>query len=187
MSTAPKKFRKRDILLYGGILVAILLVVVGISWGVEHLGNKTAHKNDLENPNEQTTPAPETEEPETEPTTEAPETEPTTEATTEPTTATTPEPTTLPETTPEPETTPGPETTPEPVTTTAPTTVPETTITEPTTTESTTVSTYGAFAEVYDDGVDNTEANSGTLLIALMMLALTAVVVLAIEYYKRNR
>ena len=118
----------------------------------------------------------------------------TTRATTQATTTRRRSTTTEPVTTPEPETTTEPTTTEPPVTTTEPTTTPEpVTTTEPTTTSETTTeaaptaATHNAFAEVYDDGVDNKAANSGTLLVALIMLALTAVVVIAIEYYKRNR
>lgn len=132
----------------------------------------------------------ETEPPETtaEPTTtEPPETEP-------PTTTTrrtrTPR-TDPPETTPEPTTTP-PTTTPEP-TTTEPTTTWEPTTTPPTTTEVTTptteltTETEPAFSDVYAEEVNNKAANRGTILIAVIAIALTAVCVIGIEYYKRNR
>ena len=111
MSSTPKKLRKRDIAIFVIIIAAILAVVFGISWAVEHLSGKTAHEGNVTTPPvvtepEQVTteePTTETEPPATEPepttteatTTEAPETT-TTEATTTEAPATTPEPTTAP-------------------------------------------------------------------------------------------
>ena len=145
-------------------------------------------------------------EPTTEPTTTEPTTEPTTESTTtkkttEKTTEKTTKKTTEKTTTPAPTTTTAPTTTEPPTTPTEPPTlpsVPETTPTVPTApTEAVTepsaseemalISSDEAFSDVYNDGVDNKSANNGTLLIALIMIALTAVVVVAIEVTKRNR
>ena len=145
-------------------------------------------------PNE--TEAPEvTEAPET---TEAPTTTPaptTTSATTTRRRSTT----TAPTTTEPPTTTPAPTTTP-PTTTAPPTTTPPPTTTEPPTTTALDTATEPveepvyqittseqAFAEIYDEGVDNDAANNGTMLIALIMIALTVVVVLALEVYKHSR
>lgn len=108
MAETPKKLRKRDILLFVVIIAAILALVVGVSWVVEHssgnrakeqLGGIQTQEESAETANpvqQETEPASETElemtsEPETtpEPETESPATtpEPTTEATTTATTA----------------------------------------------------------------------------------------------------
>lgn len=132
--------------------------------------------------------ADETEPPETTPEPTTTETEPTTERT-EPTTRRTRS--TQPTTTPEPETEP-PTTTPEP-TTPPPTTPPPTTTTPPTTTDlpttvtEPTTETEPAFSDIYVEEVDNKAANRGTLLIAMIAIALTAVCVVGIEYYRKNR
>lgn len=129
--------------------------------------------------------------------TQPPETTPE-PVTTEPTTAET-KPTTRrtrssrtepPETTPEPTTAP-PTTTPEPTTTT-PTTPLEPITTPPTTTDIVTTTepittTEPAFSDVYAEEIDNKAANRGTILIAMIAIALTAVCVVGIEYYKKNR
>ncbi len=104
---------------------------------------------------------------------------------TDPTTAppvTTAEPTT---TVTEPITTPAPQT--EPVTT--PSTAPEIqSLPEMSSVSSELSGMPGEedFADVYKESVDNKAANTGTLLIAFIMIALTVVVVIAIEITKRR-
>ncbi len=120
----------------------------------------------------------------TEPPTEP--TEPPTQPTEPPTEATEPptEPTTEPTEPPTEPTEPPTQPTEPPTEATEPPTEPSLPMTEPET-EPTVIT--DAFSDVYNDGVDNSAANNGTLLIALIMLALTAVVVVGIEIYKRNR
>ncbi len=92
-------------------------------------------------------------------------------------------------------------TTTEATTTEAPTTTPEpteiltTTASEVTTTETTpmndaaftTTTSEEGFSEVYTEGVDNKTANRGTLLLAVIAIALTGVVVIGIEMYRRRQ
>lgn len=152
--------------------------------GEDETENLDDDEDETEQIPEETT-APTTQAPETTTTPPTTTTSPTTttrKTTTEATTVTTTEATTT-----EPTTTPEPETTPEE--TTEPTTTPEPE-TEPTTYEeevTTTTEAEPTFADVYETPVDNKSANRGTILIALMAIALTVVVVIAIEMYKRGR
>lgn len=99
--------------------------------------------------------------------------------------------TAAPTTTPEP-TTELTTTTPEPTTTTEPTTAPITTTEATTTTDALMLGVTSApdegeeFAEEYTDDLDNKSANRGTILLALIALALTGVIVVAIELYRRR-
>ena len=121
-----KKFRKRDILIFGAAIVAVLVVVLGVSAAVEHLPANRRHTNDIVT-TPQVTSAPATE--------PVPETTPV-PATTEPVTETTPP------------TTTEPVTTTEATTTTVPTTVATTPATTTVTTAATTVTTTEAAKEL---------------------------------------
>ncbi len=127
----------------------------------------------------------------TEPTTPAPTTTSATTTRRRSTTTTTERQTEPPTTTPEPTTEP-------PTTTTEPTTsAPPTDTTPPTTTEITTSDMLmlgvtsqpdegEEFADAYTEDADNKTANRGTMLLALIAIALTGVLVVAIEMYRRR-
>ncbi len=162
-------------------------------------GDVSEAENVVEDVSEDPTPL-ETEPPETEapPTTTTVTTRrpATTTTHTTPRPETTPEPTTeAPPTTTEPTTEETlPETTPEMTTEAMPETMPEITTeemhyyTEGETQAPVFFTTKDErnFSEVYNDGVNNKSANRGTMLLALIALALTGVVVVAIEIYRRK-